>query len=279
LNVFSPNLLRLRNGDILFVYMRYIALADGIVPSVSCFMCRSRDDGRTFSEPSPIWTKKPWGYASGVLKQLSTGRILLPMDWQMGLVWSKMDHAAAGCVYSDDNGRTWNEPVSWVDLPLRGAMEAHVEELKDGRILMVLRTQLGSVFKCVSSDGGLTWTKPQTTGLKSPESCPELVRAPGAGDLVLFWNNGIYNPVADHFGRRTPLTVALSRDEGETWRIVRDIETNPERAFTNPGCLITSRNKVLLTYWTTPYDAHGRMTCKRIDLKLARFDLDWLYSA
>ena len=276
INVFSPNLLRLHNGDILFVYMKYHVLGDAVHPSASCYSCRSTDEGKTFSHPTPVWVQKPWTHASAVLKQLSCGRIVLPMSRQTGLVWSPSDHVVVGCTWSDDDGRSWHEPTSWVDLPQRGAMEPHVIERKDGRLLMVLRTQLGSVYKCLSEDQGVTWSEPVTTGLGAPESCPEIVRIPSTGDLLIIWNHGRYEPEREHCGKRTPLTVALSNDEGESWHHFRNIEDDPDWAYTNPGCTITDRNKVILTYWASEYHSDGRLNGDRISLKAALFDVDWL---
>lgn len=279
LNVFSPNLLRLHNGDILFVYFRYHVLGDALLPSASCYACMSADDGLTFSTPVPVWTRQPMVHASGVLTQLSSGRILLPMSRQTGLVWSPTDHVVAGCVWSDDNGESWHEPTSWIDLPRRGAMEAHVVERKDGRLLMVLRTQLGSVFKSLSEDDGATWSTPETTGLRAPESCPDIVRIPSTGDILIIWNHAHYDPESDHCGKRTPLSVALSSDEGESWHHIRDIESDPGRAYSNPGCVITSRNKAVLTYWTSKYHPDGTLNGVRIDLRAALFDVAWLYNS
>ena len=61
---------------------------------------------------------------------------------------------------------------------------------------------------------------------------PNLV---GTGDLLLVFNHSAYDPEFDHYGMRTPLSIALSIDEGETWHTIRDIETDPEWEFTNPA--------------------------------------------
>lgn len=278
-NVYSPNLLKLGNGDWLFIYFRYHVLESGKPPSTSAYICRSSDEGRTFEVPRAIWEHRPLGFASGVVKRISTGRVVLPIGRQTGAIWSTSDHAMLGCVLSDDEGATWKESANWVDLPLRGAMEAHVEELRDGQLLMVMRTQLGAVFQSHSTDGGLTWTKAQTTGLRAPESCPELIRIPRTGDLLVVWNNSEYDPkFGSHYGKRSPLTVAVSRDDGLTWTHIHDIETDPGRAFSNPVAFITSRDKVVLIYWTCPYfTERWCMNVERIDLRAAVFDLDWLY--
>ena len=277
-NVYSPNFLRLPDGEVLLFNLRYLALERGRPPATTALVRRSRDEGRTFSAPETVWAGKPFMFASSTVKRLSTGRIVLPVARQTGAVWSPTDHERAGVMYSDDGGRSWQESQTWVDLPMRGAMEAHVEELRDGRLLMVMRTQLGAVFQAHSEDGGASWSKPQTTGLRAPESCPDLVRIPQTGDLMIVWNDSPYDPAfASHYGRRSPLTVAISRDEGTTWTNRRNVEEDPRRAYSNPGCAFTSQGRVVLHYWTLVYTDRWRMDSGRIDLRAALFDVGWLY--
>ena len=121
-------------------------------------------------------------------------------------------------------------------------MEPHVEALTDGSVLMVMRTQLGSVFSCRSRDGGLTWSAPQATALRAPESCPELARHPRSGDLWLLWNDSEYDPAfGSHFGKRSPLSLAVSGDEGRTWLRRSVIESDPNRRVHQPGRLRPAR--------------------------------------
>ncbi len=276
-NVYSPSFVRLNNGDLLFIYFQYDTIGEGIAPRTTCYVKTSGDDGRTFSPLSLAWRDKPDGCASSTAKLLSSDRIILPVARQTGRDWSPTDHSIAGCVFSDDDGVTWRESDQWVDLPLRGAMEPHVVELADGRLLMMMRTQLGALFGSHSADGGQTWSKPQTTGLRSPESCPEIVRIPGRRDLLIAWNNSPYDPAwASHYGRRSPLSVAISRDNAITWNRAKDIVSDPNRAYSNPAITITSRGSAILTYWDLAYAPDGRMMIDRTDLKAAIFDVRWL---
>ena len=282
-NVYSPNLLRLPNGEILFVYMHYNLLEGGKPPSVTAYARNSADEGKTWSAPRAMWREKPMGFASGIIKQLRSGRIVLPLGVQTGAIWTTTDHEASATAISDDQGQTWRVPDARCDVPLRGSMEFHVEQLNDGKLLGVMRTQLGSVFQTHSTDEAETWSKPQTSALIAPESCPELVRVPRYknrdGELLIVWNNSEYDPqFGSHYGKRSPLTIALSRDEGKTWGPPRNIETDPTRAFSNPGVFFTSKGTAVLTYWALEYDTKTWcMTNGFIDLKAAVFDYDWLY--
>lgn len=277
-NVYSPSFVRLQSGEILLVYFLFEEQGAGVVPMTTAYVLRSCDEGNTFEAYSSAWTRQPYSTASSVAVRLSSGRIILPIARQTGKDWSPTDHFVAGSVFSDDAGLTWTEGSGWIDLPLRGAMEPHVAELMDGGLIMAMRTQLGSVFASLSADGGVTWSKAQTTGLRAPESCPEILRLPGRSELMMIWNDSPYDPTwPSHFGRRSPLSVALSHDNGLTWSRSRDIMTDPNRCYANPACTITRQGRAIVTFFELPYEPNGRMNIDRIDLKLVSFDLDWLF--
>ena len=285
-NIHFPCFLRLKSGDILFYYQRRHELAPGEPMKSTSYVCRSGDEGETFSSPRKHDVIQNNDMSGNLLTQLSSGRVILGNERTLGN-WcgvtakgATADHAVAGCCYSDDDGDSWKPCETWVDLPRRGAMEPHIVELKDGRLLMYMRTELGAVFQSESGDGGAIWSKPQTTGLKAPESMPCLTKIPKTGDLLLIWNNGFYDPDFDHCGKRTPLTVAISRDEGKTWENFKDIETDPTYEFTNPSCHFTSRDKVIITYVASKMDnpnPPGRLGRSCMPLKEAIADVEWFY--
>ena len=162
---------------------------------------------------------------------------------------------------------------------MRGAMEPHIIERSDGTLLMTLRTQLGAVFKSTSSDGGVNWSLAQTTGIRAPESMPCMIKIPQTGDLLLIWNDSLYHPHYDHYGKRTPLTAAISRDEGETWENFKNIETDPVFEFTNPACFFIG-DQVIIIYEASRMDnpePPGRLGRSRMSMKAAYADIDWFY--
>lgn len=286
-NIHFPCFLRLRSGDILFYYQRRHELHPGAPQVSTSYVCKSSDEGQTFSPPREHGVIRRNDMSGNVLTQLSTGRIILSIGRTLGDWCGRAkdgtggDHCVSGCSYSDDDGHTWTASDTWVGLPLRGCMEPHVAELRDGRILMTLRTDLGSVFQSESTNGGVTWSKPQTTGLRAPESMPCLVRIPKTGDLLIIWNHSQYDPTwSSHYGKRTPLTVALSKDDGRTWEKIKDIETDPTYEFTNPSCHFTSQDKVIITYVASKMDKPdhpGRFGRSCMPLKAALADLEWFY--
>lgn len=278
LNVFSPSLLRLKDGSILLAFLRkhdFEKPTDQYTPT-SAFTFVSHDDGKTFEPGSTVWSRQRMHLCNNTLKQLSTGRIVLPTDRDNSAP-DRPDNWACGCVYSDDNGKSWTVSENFVELPKRGGMEPHIEELSDGRLMMIMRTMLGAIYKSESADQGKTWSKGETLGVESPQSCPDLLKHPATGDLVLIWNAAKYDPKwFSHEGKRTPLSAAVSKDHGKTWSKPKHIETDPGRVFTNPGGLFTSQGTLFVNYWTCQYKPNGAFVAFPIDLKVAIVDGKWL---
>jgi sialidase-1 len=285
-NIHFPSFVRLNTGEILFYYQRRHSIAAGEKQVSTSYTCKSRDDGQTFSTPIKHTIIENSSMSANLLVQLSTGRIILPVTEMLG-AWcgvnedgTSTDDALSGCCYSDDNGDTWKQCTTWASLPLRGAMEPHIVELSDGRLLMTLRTQLGAVFQSDSTDGGENWSKPQTTTLRAPESMPCLAKFPATGDLLMIWNHARFDPEFDHSGKRTPLTSAISKDEGRSWENYKDIETDPLYEFTNPSVHFTSQGKVIITYVTSKMDnpdPPGKLGRSCMPMKAAVADTDWFY--
>lgn len=275
-NVYSPNLIRAADGGVLLLFHRYHGTTSGGEPRFTLHAWKSTDEGQSLLPHAEFAAGSDLSLCNAVVKRLSSGRLLLPVNPPVPGDHGPLGKAAVTVLTSDD-GLTWSEAANRVTLPLRGAMEPHVEETRDGRVLMVMRNQLGALFLSESRDEGLTWSLPQTTGLRTPESCPELTRIPATGDLLMIWNNAPYDPgFRSHYGKRSPLTAAVSRDEGRTWEHVRDIEDDPNRAFSNPGCRFTSQGKAIVNYWTCEYLPDWAMQ-DVIDLRVAVIDTEWFY--
>ncbi len=274
-NVYSPNLVRATDGGILLLFMRQHSATPSITTQ---HVWKSADEGASFAPLTEFAIGKDYGLCNAVVKRTDSGRLLLPVCPVVESGDSGYSHTyAAAVLLSDDDGLSWREAGNRACLPMRGAMEPHVEQTRDGRVLMVMRNQLGSLFVSESADDGESWSKPQTTGLRTPESCPELTRIPATGDLLMIWNNSPYDPAfRSHYGKRSPLTAAVSRDEGRTWEHIRDIEDDPSRAYSNPGCRFTSSGTAIVNYWTCEYLPDWAMQ-DVIDLRVAIIDTEWFY--
>lgn len=265
LNVKHPNLLRLASGEVLFFYTEWNALDNRIV-----LFRRSADDCKTWSEPVRL------SAATGVTNlnndhvlRMRSGRIVLP-TFTAPSVWDAGDHWQAYCFYSDDEGKTWQTSERRMDLPKRGAEEPSMIELKDGSLLAVLRTSLGSVHAARSRDGGKTWSEPVSLGLPAPASPPLLRRIPSTGDLLLVWNHN-YDATHHHQGERRPLSSAISRDDGATWEHLKDIEAAPGGSAAYPGLTFVGPD-AFVTYY---YQAKGFGGASGVRLKI--LPIGWFY--
>ena len=263
LNVYSPNLIRARDGGILLIFMRQHR-----VGSLTNHAWKSTDEGASFSALSTFVPQQDFLLCNATVKRLASGRLLLPASPPAPGKPAAHGPYVATVLYSDDDALTWKVSESRITLPMRGAMEPHVEETGDGRVLMVMRNQLGKLYFAESADAGVTWGPARSSDVISPESCPELTRIPGTTDLLLIWNQSYDPKFRSHFGKRSPLSAAISRDHGKSWQNVRAIETDPQRAFSNPGCRFTKNGQAIVNYWTCEYLPNWSMQ-DVIDLRVA----------
>ncbi len=267
MNVQAPGLVHLKSGRLLLNCLR----AHKSGGSSTMCVYSSDDEGKSFSALDPVWQRSKGQLLQGgasSLVQLDSGRLLLPLHGGSGNQWKQKN--SAWCFLSDDKGKSWQRSTA-IDLPKRGAMEASVAELADGGLLMSLRTQLGGPYLSRSTDGGKTWSKAVFSGLEGGESCTCLRRIPGTKDVVLFWNNSRFDKKHHHFGERTPLTAAISSDNGKSWRIIGNIADDPKAEYTNLDCFFTSKGNAVLTYMY----AKPAWNRKQISLKAALIQREW----
>jgi len=227
-NVMEVNFIRLKNGDLALFYCQKNT------ESTDCrvIMRTSKDEGRTWGPAKQLSPEgKYTGLTNGRCIRLKTGRIVLEA-WEGGTSY---------CYLSDDEGQTWRESQRVKPTPGE-CWEPVAIELKDGRVMMLLRTQLGGQYKALSKDGGETWSEPEPTPLVGTAAPASLSRIPATGDLLVIWN---HNPGAK---TRNPLTSAVSKDEGETWELFRNIEDELSGAWAYPA-VTWADGGALLTYF------------------------------
>jgi sialidase-1 len=258
MNVMSASLVRTADDKILLTYIRIDTNR-----LANLWAKESTDEGKTWSSPRAISHGRAgviYTVNSAAIR-LRSGRVVLaaygsPSSWQ------KDEHYLAYSYYSDDEGVTWTKSANHVDCPLRGAMEPEIEQLADGRILMMIRTQTTKLYQAHSDDQGKTWSPATPTTVTHPEAPVQLQRIPGSSDLLLLWNNAVV-PGADHQGPRRPLTMAVSRDNGRTWENLRNIEHSQSGSYSY-ATMAFLRNNIHLAYY-----GPGGLRYQKIPLRLA----------
>ena len=191
------------------------------------------------SEPKMIWR----GYNGSQMEyqQLANGRLIVPFG-------SFQPHAKpvpptgrhkTVIQYSDDYGETWTESESKLISPCypgfnglnEGACEPAIEEFDDGRIWMLTRSQAGFLYESFSHDHGTTWQKSRASRFNTSTGPPNIMRHHN-GWLVVCWNNCEMPPRQDGdgvYGGRDALHIAVSDDEGKSWRGFREIYLDHRR--------------------------------------------------
>lgn len=246
LNVKQSNMIQISEREWLFFYVGWDSEAQRNV-----FMRRSIDHGISWGEEVQI--SEPGFYCNNAdrIVRLQNGRIILPAHgtYSTKYIGAEPYHRESKLhsfvFYSDDGFRTWHRSVDSMTTQGRGCHEPTIVELKDGRLLCFLRNTNKKIYQSFSEDGGIHWSTPQPTVLDSPESPALLKRIPATGDLICLWNN-----VASSTNwPRSPLTMAISQDEGLSWIKTKDIDQRKDFDAAYPSITFVE-DEIIIAYYS-----------------------------
>lgn len=231
-NVMSVSLLRLKNGKLAMFYLRKNSLLDCLP-----YMKISEDDGATWSEAT-LMIQAPGYFVLNNDRVIQTekGRLIAPLAYHRSKgtdpdSYKSFDSRAISLwVYSDDDGATWKEANSWWAIPVpsrSGLQEPGIVQMSATRLVTYFRTDSGVFYESESGDDGVTWTPPVPTKLRTPTSPISVKRIPGTQKFLAVYNDhsGLFPFVKE---KRTPLTMAISQDEGKSWGAPSLLESDPE---------------------------------------------------
>jgi len=155
-------------------------------------------------------------FADGNILPLKDGRLLTAM---YRMLRGETNYKAVA-LYSEDGGFTWrflSEITGREDGPgaAKGSNESNIVRLEDGRLLCISRVAGGAPYiKSLSSDEGITWTKPETM-IEAWSVEPQLVRL--ANGLILLSG-----------GRPGILLWVCADGQGERWQRINLAEHHNE---------------------------------------------------
>src|SRR6185312_6075127 len=227
----NPVLFRERTrGDVQLYYKA------GPSPSTWSGFCRgSQDGGKTFGETRML----PAGLLGPIKNkpvQLDDGTILAPSSVESHRAW------ACWVERSTDGGKNWTKHGP-IDHPehAEGVIQPSILRHSDGSLFMLMRStrRIGQICRASSRDGGLTWSRAEAI-----ESLPN----PNAGIDAVTLADGrhalVYNPT--HIGR-SPLALALSEDDGRSWKTARVLESDPGE-YSYPAIIQAADGALHTTY-------------------------------
>lgn len=272
--MWNPILFRKADGAILLFYKVGKEISEWVT-----WYVESRDEGKTFSEPKELVPGDIGGRGPVKNKpiRLRNGVVLAPASLEGDLWDGYVD-------ISRDDCKTWemSEPVplkrvaivnkgvantQMIDRPYdrhyiygKGIIQPTLWEDEEGKVHMLCRSTSSRIIRSDSADGGKTWCLAYDTGLPNNNSGIDLVKCQN-GDLIL-----VYNPRENlpnyYKGPRTPLCVALSKDNGKTFEEICVLENQPGD-YCYPAVICNEQNKVMITY-----------TCNREKIVYVSFTLE-----
>jgi len=162
---------------------------------------------------------------------LDNGKILLPLysdGFNFGLI-----------AISEDDGETWSNGLPIV---ARGLNQPSLVIRKDGSIDAYMRDDgdaPGRIMLSHSEDEGYSWTYAQKSDIPNPGASIEIINLK-SGNWFL-----IYNDVDDG---RYSLAVAISDDEGKSWKWKRNLENMKGGSFSYPSVIQAKNGTIHVTY-------------------------------
>ena len=262
----NPVLHQLPDGRILLFYKVSTPISDW-----HTMVIESSDGGKTWSSPRELVEGDRSGGRGPVRNKplrLESGRILAPASVERGLWRCFID-------YSDDNGQTWTKS-NFIEAQGTGALDEGIKtwqrrmreawdrgesfdmsqvppEYAHGRgviqptlwrddkgVHALMRSGEGHIYRSDSTDEGETWCEGYPIELPNNNSGIDLARLE-SGVMLL-----AYNPVKENFGARSPISLAVSTDDGGTWRHLCDLEAE-KGEFSYPA-VVARGNRVYITY-------------------------------
>lgn len=209
------------------------------IPQWQTRLMQSADHGASWSAPRPLVS----GDVGGRGPVRSRPIVLANGDW-LAPASIEGEHWHCFVDRSTDAGNTWQAgPIIPLTTPPthKGTIQPTLWQSQPGHVHMLMRSTERRIYRSDSTDGGWTWCPAYPTDLPNNNSGIDIVRWPD-GSLFL-----AYNPVAENWGKRTPLVLALSTDNGHTWPHVFTLEDEPGE-YSYPTVLAGPQGTLYVSY-------------------------------
>ncbi len=234
----NPVLFRMPNGKIYLFYK-----VGKTITVWQTFFRVSDDEGETFGEEYEL-VKGDIGGRGPVKNKpilLSNGEVRAPASYEPSQELTGEERTWKCFVdRTDDCGESWT-CTDYISKPLGvSVIQPTLWESIPGKVHMFTRSRASFVYRSDSTDFGKTWCCMYPTNIPNNNSGIDCALAEN-GLLAL-----VYNPVGADCGKRTPIVVAFSRDNGETFENPITLE-DADGEFSYPS-VIADGNKFCITF-------------------------------
>ena len=238
----NPVLFETAEGEVTLFYK-----VGETIPTWKTYFCTTHNGGHTWSTPKELIPGDESGGRGPVKNKPlrhSSGVILAPASDERGR-WR--------CFIDRFDGEKWEKcpiPVSAEGQNIQ-MIQPTLWESESGAIHALMRTQNGYIYRSDSNDSGKTWCEAYKTKNYNNNSGIDCTKTTN-GTIAL-----LCNPVQRG---RTPLSLLLSRDGGETFTKFLDLETEIGE-YSYPAA-VTKDNKLFITY------THNRKVISYVEIEL-----------
>jgi hypothetical protein len=148
----DPSVTQLSDGRLFCVYFQY--------PKGGVWLVESTDAAATWGSPRRVASNDY--YVSSPIRELSDARLVLGFYREGG------GSANGAVTFSDDGGKTWEEPVQIDNAGVRLDAETDLIELAGGSLYALQRAKMGTpAHWSRSKDRGATWTRSEPVGFQA----------------------------------------------------------------------------------------------------------------
>lgn len=220
-----PDACRLSNGDILIVFYagdNHVTFPNAKFPLAGRIcMVRSKDEGRTWSNPSVVYDDV-YDNRDSHISQLNDGTIIVTF-FSLKLEPVKRETSLVGIqiIRSTDNGNTWEKEPRTISTGKEDwYCSAPVREMAEGTLVLpVYHQQKGSEFAwggvLLSYDKGKSWSDVIPIGKEA-----NLFLA-AETDVIRLRDGSLFAALRGQ--KETPMHYAISKDLGKSWSNVKSI--------------------------------------------------------
>jgi hypothetical protein len=229
-------ILKTSNGVIILAFMNLQEranwnwqedISDSPGARLPTYTVRSLDGGKTWQDVQKLHNE--WTGAVRDMIETENGNIVFTSM----MMRHHPGHHTVLTYKSGNEGKTW-ERSNIIDLGgighHSGVTEATLEELKFGKLWLLMRTNWGTFWEAFSVDDGKTWENIRPTDIEA-SSAPGLLKRLESGRLILVWNRRFpegtdqypfrggdrqWSEVAAS-NHREELSISFSENDGNTW--------------------------------------------------------------